>query len=320
MIVGQSPEDFRVEEISLYEASGEGTHTFLWVEKRQRDTEQVARALARHAGVASKEVGYAGRKDRQAITRQWYSVPGLDPEQAVELGEEGWQVLRAVPHGHKLKLGQLRANRFELCVREISAEERARAELALPKIAKEGFANRFGRQRFGRDGDNAERGRTLLESGKFGRDRRAARFLVSAYQAQLFNQCLDRREAPLDEVELGELAWKHDSGAVFVVEDVVQENERAKAFEISPSGPIIGTKMSRPTGAAGERERAWLEEWGVPDPLRPPRGLRLRGARRPLRVPAQDLEWSWEGEDTLQLGFVLGTGSYATVLIDALLA
>ncbi len=73
------PEDFRVEEIPLYCPTGEGDHTFVCVEKRLRTTEDVARALARIAGARARDVGYAGRKDRDAVATQWFSVPGLDP-------------------------------------------------------------------------------------------------------------------------------------------------------------------------------------------------------------------------------------------------
>lgn len=323
MKLAASPEDFVVEELPLFEPSGEGGHTYLQIEKWRLDTDRVARGLAREAGVAAKEIGYAGRKDRFAITRQWFSVPGLDPARAAELGqsgEAGFRVLTATCHAHKLRTGQLKGNRFTLCLREVSTREREAAERALPRIREAGFANRFGVQRFGRDGDNAERGREILVQGRVGRDRKAARFLVSAWQSDLFNRFLERRPEPLDRLIAGELAWKHDSGACFVVEDEVAENERAAAFEISPTGPMIGTRMTWPQGEPGARERAWLSEWGVPEPLVAPRGLRLRGARRPLRVPAAGLAWAWEDDDVLRLDFELGAGSYATVLVDSLFA
>jgi len=285
------------------------------VEKRLCNTEQVAKALARAAGVRPRDVGYAGRKDRVAVTRQWFSVPGLDPAEALALESEGWKVLEATPHQHKLRTGQLRENRFELVVRELAAEELACAEARLPEIARNGFPNRFGPQRFGREGDNAERGLEILLSGRMGRDKRQSRFLVSAFQAKLFNGYLDRRTLPLDRVATGEVAWKHDSGATFLVEDEALENVRAEAFEISPSGPIIGTRMPRPEGSPGEDEAKWLSGWGLPDPLVPPRGLRLRGGRRPLRVRAADLAWEPVATDALRLVFRLPPGSYATVLI-----
>jgi tRNA pseudouridine13 synthase len=111
------PEDFRVDEIPLYAASGEGGHTFVRVEKRLRNTEELARELARAAGARPADVGYAGRKDRVAVTTQWFSVPGLAPEAALALELHGARVIEAHRHPHKLRTGQLRGNRFEIVAR-----------------------------------------------------------------------------------------------------------------------------------------------------------------------------------------------------------
>jgi tRNA pseudouridine13 synthase len=102
--IGPTPEDFVVDEIPLYPPSGEGEHTFVRVEKRLRNTEGVRRELARLAGVRPAEVGYAGRKDRVAIARQWFSVPRLDPERALyrELGLPSRETLR-LPRGVRLR-------------------------------------------------------------------------------------------------------------------------------------------------------------------------------------------------------------------------
>ena len=142
------PEDFRVDEVPLYEPTGEGTHTFVRVEKRLRSTEEVARALARKAGVRAAEVGYAGRKDRMAVTTQWLSVPDLDPAGAMEISLPGIAVLEAVRHPHKLRTGQLRGNRFSCLLRDVTD---ARCEVArerLEQAVERGFPNRFGSQSF----------------------------------------------------------------------------------------------------------------------------------------------------------------------------
>ncbi len=315
-----TPEDFLVEEIALYEPSGEGAHTFVWVEKRGRSTEEIARALARVSGAEARDVGYAGRKDRWAVARQWFSVPGLEPERALSIELPEARVLRAARHPHKLRTGQLRANRFELRVREVGAEAAAAAQRELDRAVRVGMPNRYGEQRFGRDGDNAERGRALLEGRLRPRDRRAARFWLSALQAELFNAALERRSLPLDQVELGDLAQVCASGGVFLVEDLAREAPRAAAFEISATGPIFGTRMSEPAGVPAERERAVLEAFGIAPPAawKVPRGLRVRGARRPLRVRPEGATAS-HADGVLQLAFTLPAGSYATVLVQTLL-
>ncbi len=313
-------EDFRVEELPLYAPSGEGDHTFVWIEKRERSTEEVARALARLAGVAPREVGYAGRKDRRAVARQWLSVPGLDPARALAFEEEGIRVLEAARHGHKLRVGQLAGNRFELCVRGVGEDGEAAAAALRPRfdeIARRGFANRFGRQRYGRRGDNAAQARALLREGRRPRDRRHLRFLVSALQAEVFDTAIDARTLALDDVAAGEVAQVCESGGLFVVEDVARESERARRFEISATGPIFGTRVLAPTGEPGVREAALLAEAGVDEWIAKARGLRLRGGRRAVRAALG--EPSLEAEPgSLRLRFTLASGVYATVFLEAL--
>ena len=315
-----APEDFVVDEIPAYAPSGEGTHTFVRVEKRDCNTEEVVRLLASAANVAPSEIGYAGRKDRVAIARQWFSVPNLDPLHALQLTLPRARVLEAARHPHKLRTGHLRGNAFEIAVRGVDAAAAALAAQRLAEIARRGMPNRYGEQRFGRDGDNAVRAAALLAGRETVRDRRHARFLISALQAAVFNEVLARRPLPIDAVEAGDVAVVQASGGLFVVEDLAREAPRAAAFEISATGPIFGTRVLEATGAPAQREREALVACGLePDATpAPPRGVRLRGARRPLRVPVSDASSDFDGA-VLRLRFALPAGSYATVLIEELL-
>lgn len=316
-VLRATPEDFRVDELLAYQPSGEGGHTYLHVEKRLRDTDEVARWLAREAGVRAGDVGFAGRKDRRAVTRQWFSVPGLGVEAALALSATGIRVLEAIPHAHKLRVGKLRANRFELVVREVDAARFERLEAAARRIRVEGLPNRFGDQRFGRGGHNVARAIALAAGRIRERDRRKARFLYSALQSHVFNAVLDARPLPPHRLELGDVAQVVASGGSFVVEDLEREQPRADAFEISPTGPLIGPRAMTPAGEVAAREQAVLEALGLVE-IAPPPGVRARGGRRVLRVPVIGLEWSREGAD-VRLVFELPTGSYATVLVEALL-
>jgi tRNA pseudouridine13 synthase len=315
-----APEDFRVDEVPLHPPLGEGRHTWVLVEKRLLTTEEVARALARAAGVPAREVGFAGRKDRVAVATQWLSVPGLDPSRALEIEHPGLRVLEAARHPHKLRTGRLRANRFQVALRGVDAAVLAEAQARLERICRSGMPNRFGPQRFGRDGENARRARRILSGEMAGTERRQARFLLSALQAEVFNEVLAARTAPLDRVERGDVAFIHASGGRFLVEDLEREAPRAAAFEISATGPIFGSRALSPTGPVAERERRVLADRGVVlEDLRPPRGIRLRGSRRPLRVRPEeaDLETTADGA---RLRFALPSGSFATVLLEELLA
>lgn len=318
--IRSQPQDFQVEEIPLYPAAGHGEHTYVLIEKEGLTTEQVARRLARLAEVPPREVGYAGRKDRWALTRQWFSVPRLDPKALPETVMEGGRVLAAELHPHKLRTGHLRGNRFRVRLRDVSREDGEAALERLIRATVTGSPNRFGKQRFGHEGRNAESGLAVLRGERVTADRRHARFLVSALQSEVFNTVLQRREPPLDRVVAGDVAVVHASGGLFLVHDPAAEAERARRFEISPTGPIFGTKMMRPQGEVLALETRVMEEAGLAPmgELVSPRGLRLNGSRRALRVQPGEVQGSWEEEGVLGLVFTLPPGSYATVLIEEL--
>ena len=317
-----SPEDFVVEEIPLYPLSGEGEHTFIEVEKRMRTTEEVARLIARAAGVRPRDIGYAGRKDRVAVARQWFSVAGFDPSEARDLEAPGVRVLHAELHKNKLRTGHLRGNQFKIIVRGVSAELQARAGERARGLAQRGMPNRYGAQRFGRDGDNVAQARALLRGEKVrgAGDRRAQRFLLSALQSAVFNDVLEARPLALDVIEVGDVAILHASGGSFVVEDLAREAPRVKSFEISATGPIFGSKTMQAEGAPGARERAVFERWEIAElePESLPRGIRLRGGRRPLRVHPVSLALRQQGKDAVEVAVTLPPGSYATVLVEEL--
>lgn len=317
-----APEDFVVEEIPLYAPSGDGGHTFVWVEKRLRNTEEVARALARAANVAPRDVGYAGRKDRIAVTRQWFSVPDLDPERALDLALPGARVLAAARHPHKLRTGHLRGNRFEITLRGVGSARAERVDGRLADAARRGLPNRFGAQRFGRGGGNVAVGLAALRGEKPAgsgpaADRRTVRFAVSALQAAVFNEALRLRETPLDGLEDGDVAVVHASGGLFRVDDAAVEAPRALRGEVSATGPIFGAKTIDPGGAPAARERAALAACGLDPAAVRPRipGVPLRGARRSLRMFPAETSVAIDGDD-VRLRFTLAAGSYATVVIE----
>jgi tRNA pseudouridine13 synthase len=149
-----------------------------------------------------------------------------------------------------------------------------------------------------------------------GLDRKILGFYVSAYQSWLFNKVLETRIARFDHIEEGDLAWKHDSGAVFLVESEPEESPRAERFEISPTGPMYGPKMTRPKGAVAELEDRILEQENVGLERFPKSGpLKCPGARRSLRFKPENPVIE-VGEDEhgvfISLAFSLPSGCYAT--------
>src|SRR5215471_1998332 len=223
-----SPERFVVEEIPAYEPCGAGEHTFLWIEKRGLTTPDAIRRLAELLGVEPRDVGYAGLKDRHAVTRQWVSVPRADDARAVEIADPDLRVLRAVRHGNKLRVGHLRGNRFEVVltgphnIANANADaELSKLRLRLQALAAAGIPNRFGDQRFGAGGDNAAAGLAILRGTRRERDHRRRQLLLSAAQAAVFNRALDLREASggLLRVRAGDVLQKVTSGGLFITED-----------------------------------------------------------------------------------------------------
>lgn len=332
------PEDFFVEEIPLYPPDGTGPFLWLWVEKRERNTHDVAEALARGLDLPSRDVGWAGRKDRIAVTRQAFTVPATAKGGAVEprlagldlVGDlEGVQILRVDRCRQRLRAGELEGNRFRLVVRDVDADAAEEAKGRLDTLVRRGLPNRFGDQRYGRDGRNVERGLEVLRRDAVRGDKRRAMFMVSALQSKVFDAVLDARAH--DALLPGDLAVVHATGDWLRVEQPEAFADRLERFAISPTGPIFGTKVKRPEGEAGALERRILDEILVagglegfdPATFEPPDGLRLTGDRRPLRVRPRraSLEYAPElepGENVAILAFDLPAGSYATVLVEAL--
>lgn len=157
-------EDFLVEEIPLYDPSGEGEHVYMLIEKRDLSTSQAVDAIARHFGVSDRAVGYAGMKDRRAVTRQVISVhvPGKKPEDFPSLRHDKISVLWVDRHTNKLRLGHLKGNRFSIRIRGVRSVDALRADKVLRTLERTGVPNFFGEQRFGYRLNNHRLGRLDL--------------------------------------------------------------------------------------------------------------------------------------------------------------
>jgi tRNA pseudouridine13 synthase len=318
-----TPEDFRVDEVPAYLPSGSGPHLYLRVEKRGRTTRDVLRELAARLGVAERDGGYAGLKDRLAVTTQWLSFPASrDPDPAALAGE-GFRVLEASRHANKLRTGHVRANRFALLVRGGDAVP---ARVAAAALAEAGLPNFFGPQRFGADGRNAEIGLAILrgertpEVLRAGRDRFVRRLSISALQSALFNRWLAARMAdglfarPL----AGDVLKRLDSGGVFTCEDPAADEPRVARFEVSPAGPMPGHRL-RPecTGVPRDRLDRLLAESGVTPADLARGGDEAQGTWRAARLPVQvAIEAAGDG---YRAAFELPRGSYATVVMRELM-
>jgi tRNA pseudouridine13 synthase len=315
----ERPEDFQVVELPRVAPSGDGEHSWLYLRKRASNTAWVARQLARHAGVPLSAIGYAGLKDRNAVTEQWFSVhlPGrADPDWS-QLDSEALQVLQVCRHSRKLKTGTLRGNRFHIRLRhaQVDADQ---LDQRLRCVRSRGFPNYFGAQRFGRDGGNLAAAAQLL----FGERRRVPRqqrsLYLSAARSALFNRVLAVRVADdtWDRPLPGEVLQLAGRSACFVAQSVdAALLQRVETGEIHPTGPLCGSGDQLTLSEAAAIEQCALsgcERW-----IEALRRLRVDAARRPLRALPADLSWQVEGADWL-LTFSLPAGAYATSLLAEL--
>ena len=315
-----SPEDFFVEEIASFEPSGSGEHLLLTVEKRGMNTAFAAKRIAAWAGVAESAIGYAGLKDRHAVTRQRFSVwlPKKIAPDIATLQSDDLKVLEHAWHSRKLPRGALAGNRFELLLRDVVGD-RADIDARLEMIRARGVPNAFGVQRFGREGGNLDKALAMFAGRRVKREERS--LLLSAARSALFNDILARRVADGSwdrgmEGEVWMLAGSHSVFGPEPFDDALRA--RVEAFDIHPTGAMWGAGELRSTGeiraleagvAAGfadGRFAAGLAKAG------------LKQERRALRIAVPDLHWEWPQADCLRAVYSLPAGSYATAVLHEL--
>lgn len=317
-----SPEDFIVEECLDFAPEGHGEHLWLWLEKRDLTTLELARRLARACEVSARDVGFSGMKDRVAVTRQWLSVhlPGREaPADLVErLADVPVRVLEHRRHPRKLKRGVHRANRFTLRVGG-AAIDHPDFETRWHQLCERGVPNYFGPQRFGPGGRNLLRARDILARGWRKRDDREGMMLSTA-RSYLFNELLAARLAaghwatPLG----GDVLMLDGSASQFVAETLdATLAERAARLDLHPTGVLWGQGGSLALGEAARYERALAERHAELCAGLERAGVRL--ARRALRVRLS-VPTLVRREAAVQLSFELPRGAFATAVLRELIA
>lgn len=320
-VIRSEPADFFVDEDCDIALAGSGEHLWCHVEKINLTTQDAVQALSRATGVHPRQIGFAGMKDRAAVTRQWISLawPIASPLPALD-AIEGVTLLDARRHERKLKRGAHRRNRFVLRLRALRGD-RDVIEQDLARIRDIGVPNYFGAQRFGRDGRNLALSRALFAGKRLSRNR--CGFALSAARSLLFNAVLDARvrDHTWNQLVEGEAVMLDGSHSLFALEGTQQSAtelaQRLAAFDIHPSGPLPGRD-----GDPIVSSRALELESGVLEAFSElVSGLEQAGvdaARRALRLPVTDLAWQFEGDDQLRLSFSLPKGAFATSMLREL--
>ncbi len=315
-VIRKRPEDFDVEEVLGFELTGEGEHVWLRVRKRGLTTHELARRIARFAGIPLRDVGYSGLKDRNAVTTQWFSVgvPSTRAPDWASMNSERVRVLETKRHFRKLRRGAHRGNRFRIVIRDLHGSMDAyRARVRL--LRRRGVPNYFGPQRFGRAGGNLSAAARLF-GGHIERDRIKRGLYLSTARAWLFNQVVSARveNGTWDCLQTGEVAMLDGTRSVFKVAELDDAlRNRAAQGDLHPTGPLVG----RGDDAIGAEIAALETQVLAPfrvwcDGLA---AFGLRQERRALRLTVPDLTAAPLAADALSVAFTLRRGQFATAIL-----
>lgn len=317
-------DDFQVEEDLGYMPCGEGEHQFIFVEKTNNNTAYVAEQIARFTQLPLRQVTYAGRKDKYAVTRQWFGIhaPGQADFDFSKFELEGVKILQHTRHNKKLRTGQLKGNAFTISLRQVVHPEAI--EERLHEIAQHGVPNYYGEQRFGvmrvNELGEQQRGGNLLMAerminGETIRHRNKRSMALSALRSWLFNEMISTRleRGEFDRVQPGDAMVLSGSNSFFI-EDGERDNseQRYRDKDICPSAPLWGKGKLATQLTAKQMEESVAS--AHPEVVEFLAQCGFEQERRAIKIWPSQLEWQSKG-DTLTLSFSLPSGCFATSVL-----
>ncbi|MBL1280048.1 MAG: tRNA pseudouridine(13) synthase TruD [Fluviicola sp.] len=334
----QSPRDFVVEELPLYEFSGEGEHLVLFVRKKNMSTLELVGAIARYLNIKNRDIGYAGLKDKHAMTKQYISLHKKYEADLENFNHENVKIISKTYHNNKIRIGHLKGNRFYIKLKKVNPTSAQKIDEALKNLKSQGMPNFFGYQRFGNDGDNHILGEQIAKGEKKERNPKIKKLLINSYQSHLFNLWLSRRleinklvnnfeakdleellNLPNHEIEKmkaqkhyfklisGDIMEHYPYGRLFNFEGDENDFDRFNNKDISVTGLLCGSKVKTACDNARSIEKDFDDE------------INADGARRYAWVFPEKVEGRFnQVEAQYELNFSLPKGSYATVLIEEL--
>jgi tRNA pseudouridine13 synthase len=337
-VFNSSARDFTVEEIPLYEFTGEGEHLILKVRKKDLTTWEMLDIISNHLGIRRRDIGYAGLKDKNAMTIQYISLIAKDSSKVDNFSHDKIKILETTRHNNKIRVGHLKGNRFHIRLKKVLGIQKDKIDSVFKWIKKNGIPNYFGNQRFGTDGNNWVDGKKLIDGTLKIRDRKTKEFLIGSYQSYLYNNWLSKRieislllekfteketesvlgleDGTLDGTKSqeqffkllkGDLMMHYPYGRVFYAEDLEEESNRFILKDISPTGLLAGEKVKRASDMAWSIEKDF-------DAI-----TKQNGTRRYSWIFPSHIEKKYiEEKAHYEISFVLPKGSYATTLLDVL--
>lgn len=339
VVFKQNKDDFVVTEIPLYDFSGEGEHLIIKFRKKDLTTWDAEQIFSEQLGCKAKDIGYAGLKDKNAMTVQSFSVPKSCEASLAKFHHDNIKILETTYHNNKIRIGHLKGNKFFIRLKRVNTVNSRKIEQILGQIATYGMPNYFGFQRFGIEGDNYKKGEQIVQGKLKERSFKLRQMYINAYQSYLFNEWLGKRielsklvdafepkaiyeklNLPLEVVKQmkkqehpfkllpGDLMSHYPFGKIFHVENLEEEAEKFFKLDRVPTGILAGKKVKASVGLAYEIEKEY--DIKIPED----------GARRFAWIFPQEIESNYKDEKNwMEISFTLPKGSYATELISELI-
>lgn len=340
----KNSDDFVVREIPLYEFSGEGEHLILNIAKKGLTTFEALHILSDYSGVKMRDFGYAGLKDKEGFTTQFISLPKKFEKNLANFSHESLKITDTFTHKNKLRIGHLSGNSFFIRLKKVSEVDALKLKNALLNLDKNGYANYFGFQRFGKFEDNAKEGEEILSGNLKIKNPKIKNFLISAYQSELFNKWLSKRveiskfvrDFNEDEINKiygfdkeivkdlklqpnffklfnGDVLGHYPYGKLFLCKDLTSEVERFLKRDIAPFGLLPGSKAFQSEDLAKNIE----------DEIYHPSFKfieKMNGSRRFAWCFLKNVSYKYTPElAQFSMSFELTKGSYATVVLREIL-
>jgi len=334
----QTIERFFVEEIPLYTFSNSGNYLVLKIQKTDMSTWKLISVLSKATGLAERDIGYAGLKDKNATTIQYISIPKqYEKELNKNLKTEKIDILERSYNKAPIKVGHLKGNKFSIILYNINESDTKFFNTTAKMMQSKGIPNYYGYQRFGEDSRSYLQGKEIAHSGKRLKGSKE-KLLVAAYQSYLYNRWLGERvklssiiasnnipqaskklDFPEELVKvlakqeqffklfIGDAVAPYPYGKENYVKDMQQSALAFAQKKISPTGLLCGANV----------ERAKSDAYYLEEPYDDTELNALKGDRRFAWIWPKDVETLYNPDaKKLTVDFYLPKGSYATTFLE----